>query len=158
MKLLFTTLKKMLFWSYERGSWQYDLMCVLILAFVFFAPNRFYPFETHGSGDVFRTPQTVRMVPAAPSWATILTAMSSSLQRVAPAVASPDDVAPPVETVPSPPAVTEEWDAGPVGTGPASWGPLSHPARNAAMTMRTASALVMCAILRAARNPTSPRR
>jgi hypothetical protein len=42
MKLLFTTLKKMLFWSYERGSWQYDLMCVLILAFVFFAPNSFF--------------------------------------------------------------------------------------------------------------------
>jgi hypothetical protein len=42
MKLLFTTLKKTLFWSYERGSWQYDLMCVLILAFVFFAPNRLF--------------------------------------------------------------------------------------------------------------------
>ena len=40
MKILFTTLKKTLFWSYERGSWQYDLMCVLILGFVFFAPNR----------------------------------------------------------------------------------------------------------------------
>src|SRR4051794_41670845 len=39
MKILFTTLKKTLFWSYDRGSWQYDLMCVLILAFVFFAPN-----------------------------------------------------------------------------------------------------------------------
>ncbi|HKQ07121.1 MAG TPA: hypothetical protein VJ464_18480 [Blastocatellia bacterium] len=39
MKILFTTLKKTLFWSYERGSWQYDLMCVLILAFVFLAPN-----------------------------------------------------------------------------------------------------------------------
>ena len=41
MKILFTTLKKTLFWSYERGSWQYDLMCVLILVFVFFAPNSF---------------------------------------------------------------------------------------------------------------------
>jgi hypothetical protein len=40
MKILFTTLKKTLFWSYERGSWQYDVMCVLILVFVFFAPNR----------------------------------------------------------------------------------------------------------------------
>lgn len=39
MKILFTTLKKTLFWSYERGSWQYDVMCVLILAFVFLAPN-----------------------------------------------------------------------------------------------------------------------
>ena len=39
MKLLLTTLKKFLFWSYERGSWQYDVMCVVILAFIFFAPN-----------------------------------------------------------------------------------------------------------------------
>ena len=42
MKLLFTTLKKTLFWSYERGSWQYDVMCVLILAFIFLAPNSFF--------------------------------------------------------------------------------------------------------------------
>src|SRR5215467_14081753 len=42
MKLVFLTLKKTLFWSYERGSWQYDVMCVLILAFIFFAPNRFF--------------------------------------------------------------------------------------------------------------------
>ena len=39
--LLFSTLKKVLFWSYERGSWQYDVMCVLILLFIFAVPNRF---------------------------------------------------------------------------------------------------------------------
>ncbi|HEX8185069.1 MAG TPA: hypothetical protein VF747_09970 [Blastocatellia bacterium] len=39
MKIVLTTLKKILFWSYERGSWQYDIMCVLILAFIFFGPN-----------------------------------------------------------------------------------------------------------------------
>jgi hypothetical protein len=38
--IILTTLKKILFWSYDRGTWQYDVMCVLILAFVFFAPNR----------------------------------------------------------------------------------------------------------------------
>ena len=38
--LLFSTLKKVLFWSYERGSWQYDVMCVLILLFIFALPNR----------------------------------------------------------------------------------------------------------------------
>ncbi|HKP88173.1 MAG TPA: hypothetical protein VJZ26_18855 [Blastocatellia bacterium] len=38
--LLFSTLKKVLFWSYERGSWQYDVMCVLILLFIFAVPNR----------------------------------------------------------------------------------------------------------------------
>jgi len=39
MKIVLSTLKKILFWSYERGSWQYDVMCVLILAFIFFSPN-----------------------------------------------------------------------------------------------------------------------
>lgn len=39
MKLILSTLKKILFWSYDRGTWQYDVMCVLILAFVMFAPS-----------------------------------------------------------------------------------------------------------------------
>jgi hypothetical protein len=42
MKLILTTLKKTLFWSYERGSWQYDIMCVLILAFIFLATGSFF--------------------------------------------------------------------------------------------------------------------
>jgi hypothetical protein len=42
MKIVLSTLKKILFWSYERGSLQYDLMCVLILAFIFLSPNRFF--------------------------------------------------------------------------------------------------------------------
>jgi len=42
MKLIFSTLKKILFWSYERGSWQYDIMCVVILAFIILAPNRVF--------------------------------------------------------------------------------------------------------------------
>ena len=42
MRLVFATLKGILFWSYERGSWQYDIMCVLILAFVFLGPNSLF--------------------------------------------------------------------------------------------------------------------
>ena len=42
MKVIFSTLKKTLFWSYERGSWQYDIMCVVILAFIILAPNRVF--------------------------------------------------------------------------------------------------------------------
>ena len=30
------------FWTYERGTWQYDLMVALILAFVFLAPRSFF--------------------------------------------------------------------------------------------------------------------
>jgi hypothetical protein len=42
VKIILSTLKKILFWSYERGSWQYDVMCVLILAFIFLSPNRMF--------------------------------------------------------------------------------------------------------------------
>jgi predicted ATP-grasp superfamily ATP-dependent carboligase len=42
MKIILSTLKKILFWSYERGSLQYDVMCVLILAFIFLSPNRIF--------------------------------------------------------------------------------------------------------------------
>ena len=52
MKLLLTTLKKFLFWSYERGSWQYDVMCVLILAFVFFAPNSVFHSQRSSAADI----------------------------------------------------------------------------------------------------------
>jgi outer membrane lipoprotein-sorting protein len=45
LKIVFTTLKKILFWSYDRGTWQYDVMCVLILAFIFLTPN--WLFESH---------------------------------------------------------------------------------------------------------------
>jgi hypothetical protein len=28
-----------LFWRYPRGSWQYDILCLLILAFIFLTPR-----------------------------------------------------------------------------------------------------------------------
>jgi hypothetical protein len=39
MGIILNAVKKFLFWAYERGSWQYDILCALILAFIFFAPN-----------------------------------------------------------------------------------------------------------------------
>ena len=35
-------LKKILFWSYGRTSWQYDVLCALILAFVFLTPPAWF--------------------------------------------------------------------------------------------------------------------
>jgi hypothetical protein len=55
MRKILTILKKTWYWSYERGSWQYDVMCVLILAFIFLVPAR-----------VFDDPE------ARPRWATSL--------------------------------------------------------------------------------------
>jgi hypothetical protein len=46
MNIVFATFKKILFWCYDRGTWQYDLLCVAILAFIFLAPN--WIFNTTG--------------------------------------------------------------------------------------------------------------
>jgi hypothetical protein len=35
-------LSRTIFWSYERGSWQYDIMCAVILAFIFFTPRSWF--------------------------------------------------------------------------------------------------------------------
>jgi hypothetical protein len=32
-------LGRVLFWRYQRGSWQYDILCGLILAFIFLTPK-----------------------------------------------------------------------------------------------------------------------
>jgi hypothetical protein len=55
MKLILSTLKKILFWSYDRGSWQYDVMCVLILAFIFLAPNSFFQSRVAAAPIVVRS-------------------------------------------------------------------------------------------------------
>ena len=54
MKIILSTLKKILFWSYERGSWQYDVMCVLILAFIILAPNRVFEGPSSSKPEIVR--------------------------------------------------------------------------------------------------------
>lgn len=39
VRYLFQTLKKLLFWAYGRSTWQYDVLCALILAFIFLTPQ-----------------------------------------------------------------------------------------------------------------------
>lgn len=34
--------KSLLFWSYGRTTWQYDVLCVLILAFIFLTPQSWF--------------------------------------------------------------------------------------------------------------------
>ena len=41
-------IKKTLNWSYERGSWQYDLLCLLIIAVIFLVPSRFFSERDRG--------------------------------------------------------------------------------------------------------------
>lgn len=44
-----------LFWTYERGTWQYDIMVALILAFIFLTPREWFndqPKPTAATGVV----------------------------------------------------------------------------------------------------------
>src|SRR5437660_3085630 len=42
MNFLRTIGKKFLFWTYPRTSWQWDVLCVLILVFIFLTPKSWF--------------------------------------------------------------------------------------------------------------------
>jgi hypothetical protein len=37
--------KRIIFWNYGRTSWQYDVLCALILAFIFLTPKSWFASE-----------------------------------------------------------------------------------------------------------------
>src|SRR5687767_2485114 len=39
------------FWTYERGTWQYDVMVAVILAFIFLTPRAWFHDEPSYPGD-----------------------------------------------------------------------------------------------------------
>jgi len=44
-------IKNVLLWSYDRGSWQYDLLCLLIVAAVFLIPGRYFGDRDRGGSE-----------------------------------------------------------------------------------------------------------
>jgi hypothetical protein len=48
-------LKNLILWNYERGTWPYDIFCLLIVAFIFLTPKAW--FEKRDIGAT-RTPRT----------------------------------------------------------------------------------------------------
>lgn len=42
MNYIFRIVKKLFFWGYARNTWQYDVLCVLILAFIFLTPQSWF--------------------------------------------------------------------------------------------------------------------
>jgi hypothetical protein len=39
---LLTTLKKIFFWNYARNTWQWDVLCVVCLIFIFLTPKSWF--------------------------------------------------------------------------------------------------------------------
>ena len=46
MKSILHVIKKAFLWSYPRNTWQWDVLCVLILTFIFLSPKSWF-----ASGD-----------------------------------------------------------------------------------------------------------
>jgi len=42
MGFVSTTLRKIVFWNYPRTSWQWDVLCVLCLVFIFLTPKSWF--------------------------------------------------------------------------------------------------------------------
>jgi hypothetical protein len=42
MKSIFVGIKNVLLWSYPRGTWQYDALCLLIVLTVFLVPGSYF--------------------------------------------------------------------------------------------------------------------
>ena len=71
MGFLADAAKKVVFWNYSRTSWQWDVLCVLILAFIFLTPKSWFishpPFQTATVwvADVVGAKQDAEIVQAA---------------------------------------------------------------------------------------------
>ena len=39
---MLNALKKLFFWNYERNTWQWDMLCVAILIFIFLTPKSWF--------------------------------------------------------------------------------------------------------------------
>ena len=42
MKTIFNVIKKAFLWSYARNTWQWDVLCVLCLIFIFLTPKSWF--------------------------------------------------------------------------------------------------------------------
>ncbi|HEY2932475.1 MAG TPA: hypothetical protein VGK99_12085 [Acidobacteriota bacterium] len=68
MKKIWAAVVSIVLWNHERGSWQYDVMCALIVAFIVFTPRSFFrgEFRSHdGRGD--RQEQVLKLTDRSPA-------------------------------------------------------------------------------------------
>lgn len=57
-------IKNILLWRYGRSTWQYDVLCVLILMFVFLTPGKWFERGEPRSTAMHRNSVTSVIVPA----------------------------------------------------------------------------------------------
>ena len=55
MGFIGSTAKKIAFWTYPRTSWQWDVLCVLILVFIFLTPKSWFVNTGFQRGETAQT-------------------------------------------------------------------------------------------------------
>jgi len=55
MGFISSTAKKIAFWTYPRTSWQWDVLCVLILVFIFLTPKSWFANTAFQRGNSTQT-------------------------------------------------------------------------------------------------------
>ena len=78
LKKLWAALRPTVLWSHRRGSWQYDIICVLILAFIFLTPRAFF-------GDQPRPPIAAEIEPLGDAAQTLVFVVDADLIEQTPA-------------------------------------------------------------------------
>ena len=65
MQGLLTTLKKIFFWNYARNTWQWDVLCVVILIFIFLTPKSWFSSGERSQAQEHQSPivKTVLLTP-----------------------------------------------------------------------------------------------
>jgi hypothetical protein len=59
---LISTLKKIFFWNYPRNTWQWDLLCVVILIFIFLTPKSWFASSELPRNIVHQSPDAATVV------------------------------------------------------------------------------------------------
>jgi hypothetical protein len=63
---LTTTLKKIFFWNYPRNTWQWDLLCVVCLIFIFLTPKTWFASSERGVNIGHQSPVPTQVVLLSP--------------------------------------------------------------------------------------------
>lgn len=71
--MFFQAVKKFFLWTYARNTWQYDVLCALILAFIFLTPKSWFDNGELPSRQEHQSPVTPTFVLVAPETGVELT-------------------------------------------------------------------------------------
>jgi hypothetical protein len=69
-------LKRIIFWNYERASWQWDVLCILCMMFIFLTPKPWFERREN------LATQTSRLIVKASDFSTEKTALENKVKEL----------------------------------------------------------------------------